>query len=262
MISRKYGLIALLLIIFTSCTSLLSKSPAEIYDEGVSRSLAEWRSATLNDVTYDLHFSIPEERSEAVCGQVIINFEVATPQEIVIDYRQSADHIEGVMVNGSESQYIFQNEHIIIPDSAIHSGHNSVCINFIAGDQSINRNDNFLYTLLVPDRARTLFPCFDQPNIKARYTLSLEIPERWVAVSNTAPHTESVADSRKHISFNTTEPLSSYLFSFVAGELDSRTYDDGTHRFTAYYRESDPKRLAQLDIIFEQVAASLEWLEA
>ncbi|MBR5205579.1 MAG: ERAP1-like C-terminal domain-containing protein [Alistipes sp.] len=262
MISRKYGLIALLLIIFTSCTSLPSKSPAEIYDEGVSRSLAEWRSTTLNDVTYDLHFSIPEERSEAVCGQVIINFEVATPQEIVIDYRQSADHIEGVMANGSESQYIFQNEHIIIPDSVIHSGHNSVCINFIAGDQSINRNDNFLYTLLVPDRARTLFPCFDQPNIKARYTLSLEIPERWVAVSNTAPHTESVADSRKHISFNTTEPLSSYLFSFVAGELDSRTYDDGTHRFTAYYRESDPKRLAQLDIIFEQVAASLEWLEA
>ncbi len=261
MISRKYALLTLLLTILTSCTTSFNESPTEIYNEGVSRALAEWRSTTLDDVTYDLHFSIPEERSEAIRGQVTINFDVATSQEIVIDYRQDADHIVGVMVNGTESQYSSKNEHIIIPECAIHNGHNSICVNFIAGDQSINRNDNFLYTLLVPDRARTLFPCFDQPNIKARYTLSLDIPDRWVAVSNTAPCTTHVADSRKHISFNTTEPLSTYLFSFVAGELDSRTYDDGTHRFTAYYRESDPKRLAQLDTIFEQVAASLEWLE-
>lgn len=259
--SRKYALLTLLLAILTSCTASLNESRADIYDEGVSKSLADWRSATLDDVTYDLHFFLPEERSEAVRGQVIINFDVATSQEIVIDYRQDADHVVSVMVNSTEVEYSLHNEHIIIPDCAIRNGRNSIAINFIAGDQSINRNDNFLYTLLVPDRARTLFPCFDQPNIKARYTLSLDIPERWVAVSNTAPYATSVVDGRKHISFNTTEPLSSYLFSFVAGELDSRVYDDGTHSFTAYYRESDPKRLAQLDTIFEQVAASLEWLE-
>ena len=56
---------------------------------------------------------------------------------------------------------------------------------FTAGDQSLNRNDEFLYTLLVPDRARTLFPCFDQPDMKALYTLSLEVPMTWKAVSNT-----------------------------------------------------------------------------
>jgi len=39
---------------------------------------------------------------------------------------------------------------------------------------------------LVPDRARTLFPCFDQPDMKALFTLALEIPATWKAVANGA----------------------------------------------------------------------------
>ena len=80
---------------------------------------------------------------------------------------------------------IIQNEHIVIPAALTRAGENTVDIVFTAGDQSLNRNDEFLYTLLVPDRARTLFPCFDQPDMKALYTLSLEVPMTWKAVSNT-----------------------------------------------------------------------------
>ena len=36
----------------------------------------------------------------------------------------------------------------------------------------------------MPDRARTVFPCFDQPDLKASFTLELEVPEHWKAVSN------------------------------------------------------------------------------
>lgn len=64
-------------------------------------------------------------------------------------------------------------------------GKNDIYIRFTAGNQSLNRNDEFLYTLLVPDRARTVFPCFEQPNLKASFTLQLDIPSEWVAVSNT-----------------------------------------------------------------------------
>lgn len=151
------------------------------------------------------------------------------------------------------------------------SGENTVEITFTAGDQSLNRNDSFLYTLLVPERARTLFPCFDQPDMKALYTLSLEVPADWKAVSNTyiekeeLIHTgdaaEEQASTRKLITFSRTEPLSTYLFSFVAGEFYRKDYDDGRHRFSAYYRETDTAKTAQLDDIFAEVAASLEWLE-
>ena len=151
------------------------------------------------------------------------------------------------------------------------SGENTVEITFTAGDQSLNRNDSFLYTLLVPERARTLFPCFDQPDMKALYTLSLEVPADWKAVSNTyiekeeLIHTgdaaEEQASTHKLITFSRTEPLSTYLFSFVAGEFYRKDYDDGRHRFSAYYRETDTAKTAQLDDIFAEVAASLEWLE-
>ena len=232
------------------------------YDSGVSLELAQWRKQTIKELSYNLHFDIPEQRETAVTGRVEIAFRLDAPEEVVIDFRDT-DLISKVMCNGSSAiEYQLANEHIIIDSSALCAGHNSVVVAFEASSQSLNRNDEFLYTLLVPDRARTLFPSFDQPDLKASFSLSLTIPREWVAVSNTAvEHCESIDDHRQSVHFAPTEPLSTYLFSFVAGRLNSRTYDDGEHRFTAYYRESDPKRLAQLDKIFAEVKAALVWLE-
>ena len=223
------------------------------YDAGVSRELAEWRKATIKDVVYTLHFDLVEDM-----GETTIGFNLDAPQEVIIDLRNT-DLVSDV-VYGEESilsQCTLANEHIVVPANITNEGSNAIAIKFAVDNQSLNRKPDFLYTLLVPDRARTLFPCFDQPDMKAEYNLSLTLPEDWVAVSNTAV---SKVDGNT-VTFAPTEPLSTYLFSFVAGKFDSRTFDDGKHRFTAYYRETDPKRLAQLDTIFEQVAASLEWLE-
>ena len=220
------------------------------YDEGVSRELAEWRKTTIDSVHYRLHFDLVANR-----GRATLSFNLAAPEEVIIDFRNT-----DLVVNVSAAHRL-HNEHIIIAKEATRAGENSVEIIFKVDNQSLNRRDDFLYTLLVPDRARTLFPSFDQPDIKAIYQLSLTIPAEWVAVSNTSVRSVIDNGETKTILFDPTEPLSTYLFSFVAGKLYSTTYDDGNHRFTAYYRETDPKRLAQLDEIFKEVAASLEWLE-
>ena len=223
------------------------------YDAGVSRELAEWRKATIKDVTYTLHFDLTQNM-----GETTIDFWLNAQQEVIVDLRNTALVSDITIEDESiRSLCTLANEHIVVPADATHAGRNAITISFAVDNQSLNRKPDFLYTLLVPDRARTLFPCFDQPDMKAEYNLSLTLPEGWVAVSNTAV---SKVDGNT-VTFAPTEPLSTYLFSFVAGEFFSRTYDDGNHRFTAYYRETDPKRLAQLDTIFEQVAASLEWLE-
>ena len=224
---------------------------ASHYDSGVSWELAEWRKATIKNLRYELRFDLVDN-----IGSATLLFEVEKPQKIVIDFRNTelVTSVEGMA-------YSLENEHIVIPKSEIKSGENRVVVEFDIDNQSLNRQEKFLYTLLVPDRARTLFPCFDQPNLKASYSLTLRTPKNWVAVSNTSVESEEVGEDSRTIKFRPTEPLSTYLFSFVAGELESRTYDDGRHTFTAYYRESDPKRLEQLDTIFEQVASSLDWLE-
>ena len=239
-------LIVAALVMALGCTDTASR-----YDSGVSWELAKWRKATIKNLRYELKFDLVENR-----GSATLLFEVDKPQKIVIDFRNTelVTSVEGMA-------YSFENEHIVIPKSEIKSGENRVVVEFDIDNQSLNRQEKFLYTLLVPDRACTLFPCFDQPNLKASYSLTLRTPKNWVAVSNTSVESEEVGEDSRTIKFRPTEPLSTYLFSFVAGELQKRTYDDGRHTFTAYYRESDPKRLEQLDTIFKQVAASLNWLE-
>ena len=243
----------LILLLTSLLTFTMASAEEHRYDAGVSRELAQWRKATIKDVVYTLHFDLIEDRAKTT-----ISFNLAAPQEVVIDLRNT-DLVSDVLYGGESilSQCTLANEHIVVPANITNEGSNAIVIKFAVDNQSLNRKPDFLYTLLVPDRARTLFPCFDQPDMKAEYNLSLTLPEGWVAVSNTAV---SKVDGNA-VTFAPTEPLSTYLFSFVAGKFDSRTYDDGNHRFTAYYRETDPKRLAQLDTIFEQVAASLEWLE-
>ncbi len=209
-------------------------------------------------------------------GVANIQFTLDSPQDIILDFRPTELVTDVKMCDSGESvEYNLCNEHIVIPESATRAGRQGFIVRFNVDNQSLNRRDEFLYTLLVPERARTLFPSFDQPDMKAHYRLSLAIPEEWEAVSNTPITTsecdsedlydlyfeEQPSDDMRIVSFERTEPLSTYLFSFVAGEFEKRTYDDGRHRFSAYYRESDPKRLAQLDDIFREVASALDWLE-
>ena len=250
-------LIMAVCLLFGSC----QEKPNKLYEEGISLELAQLRKEEIKDLKYNLRFSIPEQKQEAVEGETRILFTIQKPQEIILDFRESADKVKEVNVNGQPSEYTFLNEHIILPEGSTIEGENEVYIRFTAGDQSLNRNDEYLYTLLVPDRARTVFPCFEQPNLKAEFTLQLEVPTEWEAVSNTSVTSENVINGKKHITFRPTEPLSTYLFSFVAGKLKKVEYADGERILTAYHRETDPKKVAQLDVIFEQVASSLHWLE-
>ncbi len=254
----KYIAIAATLLL-SSCQTHEKKN--KLYEEGISLELAQLRKQEIKELKYGLSFSIPEQKQEAVKGEARISFLLQRPQEIILDFRESADKIKEVSVNGKPSEYTFLNEHLVLPEASTIEGKNEVHICFTAGDQSLNRNEEYLYTLLVPDRARTVFPCFEQPNLKAEFTLQLEVPAEWEAVSNSSIASEKNIDGRKHIEFLPTEPLSTYLFSFVAGKLKKVEYADGERILTAYHRETDAKKVAQLDIIFQQVAASLHWLE-
>lgn len=231
----------------------------ELAAPGVSKALAEYRRATISDLRYVLSFAIPSERTDAVAGEETVSFSLTEPSELIFDFRASDDQLLAVSVNGSRCDYTFAAEHIIIPAASTRSGQNSVNIRFVAGDQSLNRRDDLLYTLFVPDRARTAFPCFDQPDLKALYTLRLRVPQGWRAVSNTTPQPQ---DADGTIRFAETEPLPTYLFAFAAGKFDyqQQTLADG-RTIGAYYRETDPKRVAQLPEIFRQVEHSLRWQE-
>ena len=253
--------LTLLLLLFTlaACTST-----QDLCEEGVSLQLAQHRQATIRDLSYQLSFQIPEERTADVPATEQISFSLVRATDVVLDFRESADKIHDLQVNGQPCPYRVVSDHLLLPASSLRQGPNQVDIRFTAGNQSLNRRDGYVYTLFVPDRARTVFPCFDQPNLKARFTLTLDIPAHWRAVTN-APQlaspaeTDSLPDGRRLCRFATSEPLPTYLFAFAAGEFSYTYFEE--YRLGAYHRETDPARVAQLPEIARQIGFSLRWLE-
>lgn len=238
--------------------------PEALMEPGVSRELALSRKKQVKNVQYQLFFSLPSSREEPVKGTAGISFHLSGKEPVILDFCGIANQITDLRLNGEIVTYQVENEHILLAADDVTEGQNNVTIAFISSDQSLNRRDDFLYTLLVPDRARTLFPCFDQPDMKSVFTLTLEIPSDWEAVANGAVQTidtTSIA-GRKRIQFRETEPLSTYLFSFVAGQLERATYSRGSRKISLYHRETDPQKIAQCPEIARQVFDALEWLEA
>src|SRR6516165_8300817 len=68
--------------------------------------------------------------------------------------------------------------------------------------------------------ARRFFPCWDEPAFRARFQLTVVVPENWLAVSNLPLEREQKITGGKEVRFAPTPPMSSYLNVFVAGELD------------------------------------------
>jgi alanyl aminopeptidase len=80
---------------------------------------------------------------------------------------------------------------------------------------------NYLYTQFESTDARRAFPCFDQPNFKTPWQLTLHIKKENLAISNTMPTAETAeANGMKRVTFAATKPLPSYLVAFAVGPFD------------------------------------------
>lgn len=229
---------------------------------GVPETLATERAAGIRSLRYELAFWIPDGRAEPLRGEETIRFEVREPQQVVLDFAQKRDNVLSVEVAGKAVAFGFVNGHIVIPASAIRAGENAVRISFLAGNESLNRNDDFLYALFVPARAHYAFPCFDQPSLKARYSLTLDLPAAWQATANGAETGRDTAKGRSVVRFAETQPLSTYLFAFAAGKFQVETAERNGRTFRMFHRETDAAKVARnREAIFDLHARALGWLE-
>ncbi|MGH9171440.1 MAG: M1 family metallopeptidase [Acidimicrobiales bacterium] len=70
--------------------------------------------------------------------------------------------------------------------------------------------------------ARRAFPCFDEPDMKAVFSVTLDVDENLFAVSNGAEvATTALGDGRKRVQFEDTMKMSTYLVCFVVGPLEA-----------------------------------------
>ncbi len=232
-------------------------------EPGVTRGLAQWRATQLSDIRYQLLFDIPADPAAAVPARVIISFSLkAVAGDLQLDYRAPPDTLQSIRVNGKAEPHRILREHIVLPAASLVRGQNRVTIEFLAGTGSLNRNPDYLYTLFVPDRARSAFPLFDQPDLKATWELTLVTPAGWTAVANAPLAVSRTTGNRVEHRFQPSDLISSYLFAFAAGRFDTVTRKVDGRSMTLYHRETDGNKVTRnLDDIFELHGQSLEWLE-
>ena len=224
---------------------------AQLFSNGVSKELADQRKANISNVIYDLTFNIPANLQEKVTGKNIITFDLKEDQDVILDFQGGFDGTvyyytgkKGKKTKRKMATATYQNEHIVISARILEPGTNKIELDFTSNDKALNRHQDYMYTLFVPDHARSVYPCFDQPDLRARYLTDIKAPDGW-----------------KTMTSDGCCPLPTYLYSFVAGNFQEKTGTRDGRPMRALYRETDPEKVAQLDKVFDEAAAALKWME-
>jgi aminopeptidase 2 len=86
-------------------------------------------------------------------------------------------------------------------------------------------------TMMAPSMARTVFPCFDEPDLKARFTISIVADSDLTCLSNmevtsTKPAMVCSGEPKKSVAFKTTPKMSTYLVVMIAGYFNVTETND------------------------------------
>ncbi|MDT7807213.1 MAG: aminopeptidase [Acidobacteriota bacterium] len=238
---------------------------------GIPRELARWRAEHYRDVHYALDLML-RPGADMIEGRAKIAVTLdATAGDLVLDWRviskgaEPGSRVSDIKANGRKvTDAQFKDEHILIPRAYLTAGANTVEMSFespvstsgSAVTRYLDREDNseYVYTLFVPSDASTTFPCFDQPDLKARFTLRLTAPEGWRVVSNTegriqpefddtsGGHPVSPPKGMQWHWFDETEPISTYQFAFAAGPFAEFTDDASPYKTRLFVRRSKTER--------------------
>jgi aminopeptidase N len=243
--------------------------PETMMQTGISRELAQHRAATLSGVRYDLWLDLTQRDSAA--GIVRMTFTRARGAgDLVADFR--GQRLAELRANGDPVRdFEWKNGHVRIPAHHLREGENRVEARFTtriapAGAAIIRFDDRsdgstYLYTLLVPSDANLLFPCFDQPDLKARFRWRLSAPPAWKVLANARAESADTAGPAVTWSFAETEPISTYLAAFAAGPWATwHSAPPGGRPITLYARAT---RRAEVDAdtLMRANRDAARWLE-
>ncbi|MCP3803130.1 aminopeptidase N [Allokutzneria sp. A3M-2-11 16] len=117
----------------------------------------------------------------------------------------------------------------------------------------------YLFTQFEPADAQRVFACFDQPDLKARFELTVVAPPSWTLVSNTPVLERRLLGDFVEVTFEQTPPLPTYLVSLVAGPYAEFRDDSGSVPLGLYCRSSLAKHL-DASRLFTETKQGLEFL--
>jgi aminopeptidase N len=247
--------------------ALAPAQTAALTGPGVSLELAQHRARTIHDVRYELSLDVTP--LDSAKGVVTIRWRRSGDGDAIVDFR--GRRLGSITLNGAAVPLgAFNGSHVILPAAGLVAGENVARLEFVtdiapSGASIIRSHDpdgsDYLYTLLVPADANQLFPCFDQPDLKARVSLSLTAPSAWRVVANGSEASADSSPAGVTHRFTETKPLSTYLIAFAAGPWTRASSTENGRTVSVYVRKSRAKE-ADLDTLLALNHRAIRWMES
>lgn len=222
------------------------------HEENLTREEAQLRSASVSvtscEVVVDLSAAAAEgSTTYPVVTRIDLDFSPQDHYTPHLDYL--GDSVQAVRINGEaqELSHTVGSARILLP--SLEAGKNRVEVEstsrYSRSGEGLHRFTDpadgqvYLYTQYEPADSRRVFPVFEQPDIKTRFTFSITGPETW-QLRSTAPEVsrETVAATAAGLDdtglvtvhFAPTELQSSYITSLLAGpyHIEESTWSGST----------------------------------
>ena len=229
----------------------------------LTREQATERAATLSVRGYRVELDLTDRSGaptvSAFASTSTITFDAMAGSTSFVDIM--AEQVHSATLNGAKLDVSGYDEELGLPlrDLAEHNELTVVadCVYSHTGEglhRFVDPTDNavYLYSQFETADAKRMFACFDQPDLKATFDLTVTAPADWQVLSNgAAQDVQDAGGAHRHV-FATTPRLSTYLVALVAGPYakwtDTYADEHGEIPLGLYCRASlaqhmDPERL-------------------
>ena len=219
-------------------------------NENITRAEAADRSALLHSHSYEALLDLTQP-GDTFISTTTATFDCRTPGESSwIDL--IAPSVRSVVLNGIELDVasVVSGARIALPNL---QAANTVVVTadcaYMNTGEGLHRfvdpvdNETYLYTQFESADARRMYACFEQPDLKATFQLSVIAPDHWKVVSNAvSPEPSSLGGGKARWDFPASLRMSTYITALVAGPYyevrDSYTGTFGTYPLGVFCRAS------------------------
>ena len=140
----------------------------------------------------------------------------------------AAPSVRSAVLNGRELDpaELFDGERLVLPEVAAENELTVVAdAAYMRTGEGLHRfvdpvdGSVYLYSQFETADAHRMFTCFDQPDLKAAFELTVYAPPSWEVVSNSAPDVEREAAGEERVRwhFPATQVMSTYITALIAG---------------------------------------------
>lgn len=265
-----FVLILLSSLFLASCAQNASELKQPLHTLGFKsdREYATYRSAHIKNVSYNIRIHLAEH-PDYFRGTNTITFELSSlpSRGLSIETKNSIDTF---LCNESPRALNQQDDYFSIPAECLKQGKNTLSFTYkgtyASSSQGLVKHiqadtgNTYIYSDFTPNHASSLTPLFDQPDLKAKFTLSVIAPQEWTVIS-AMPGTSRLSDDQNKLwEFDTTPPIPSYAFSLTAGVFE--IIEDTSYRFPLRIL-ARPEVVQQLrsDMIFTMTRQSFDFYE-